>query len=574
LPVLIVEGQSDVAAAFDLGFVAIGKPSAAGGLAYLADLLTSRAVAVIGENDAGAGRLGMEKTFETLKPKVATVTKLMPPEGVKDLRAWVKQGLTQADLLKAIEHGGTTSSAELLESTAPLDVAERWLRERHWLDGVPILRIYADRWYRFDGTKYADVNPKTYVRGDLYAFLRGKTCKKIGSKGEVSMVPYEADAHIVSDIMDTLTMDCPVYDDAPCWMDGGEHPRSQDIVSFTNGMLILPDLDLMPATPQFFSLTAAPYAWDENAQCPRWHQFLSEIYPNDPEKIALLQEWFGYNLVADTSQEKLMFFVGRPGAGKGTVLEALRAVLGGGQVASTSFDTLVADFGLQPLVGKLAAILPDAHITRRGDPAKALQVLKEISGRDSVSINRKNKDFLADHKLSCRFTISVNAMPDLPDHERSLDRRLLLLPFGESFAGREDTGLKDRICQEAPGIAAWAIQGLLRLRSQGWTTPASAAPVIEEFRKQSSPVTEFADEYCEFDPEHAYPSAMMYDAFVRWCKDQGAVAGSQTRFTQRFCLLYPGCRAERHTFAGKQDRCYVGVQLTPAAVERFLLGRR
>jgi putative DNA primase/helicase len=135
-----------------------------------------------------------------------------------------------------------------------------------------------------------------------------------------------------------------------------------------------------------------PYDWSPRSKCPKWLKFLQEIFPNDPQKIDLLQEWFGYNLVADTSAEKLMFFVGRPGAGKGTVLEALRAVLGSGQVASTSFDTLVSDFGLQPLLGKLAAILPDAHITRRGDPAKALQVLKEISGRDGIGINRKNKD--------------------------------------------------------------------------------------------------------------------------------------------------------------------------------------
>ena len=572
-PVLIVEGQSDVCAGCDLGFIAVGKPSSTGGLAALSDLLVGREVCVIGENDAGAGRIGMEKTFETLKPKVKKITKLMPPEGVKDLRAWLKAGLTQADLLKAIEYGQTTSSENLLESTAPIYIGDRWLRECHWQQNMPILRHYAGNWYRFDGTKYAQVQEKTFVRGNLYQFLKDKTAKTFNSKGEVSVGPYEADAHKVSDVLDTLTMTCPIYKDAPCWLDDDEHYASRDIVTFMNGTLTLPDLDLVPTTPRLFSLTAMPYEWNRMALCPLWLKFLQEIFPNDQQKIDLLQEWFGYNMVADTTQEKLMFFVGRPGAGKGTVLEALRAVLGGNQVASTSFDTLVSDFGLQPLLGKLAAILPDAHITRRGDPAKALQVLKEISGRDSVSINRKNKDFLADHKLSCRFTISVNAMPDLPDHERSLDRRLLLLPFGESFAGREDTGLKDRLVEEAPGIAVWAINGLLRLRQQGFTLPESSSPVIEEFRKQSSPVTEFADEWCVFGP-HSCPTAMVYDAFAHWCKDQGVLAGTMTRFSQRFCLLYPGVRPDRIMFNGKQVRGFVNVKVSDAAVERYLVGRR
>jgi P4 family phage/plasmid primase-like protien len=327
------------------------------------------------------------------------------------------------------------------------------------------------------------------------------------------------------------------------------------------------------STPALFALTALPYPWNPNEKCPRWTKFLQEIFPDDPEKVLLLQEWFGYNMVADTTYEKLMFFVGRSGAGKGTVFEALRAVLGSNQVASTSFDTLVGDFGLQPLLGKLAAILPDAHITRRGDPAKALQILKEISGRDGVGVNRKNKEFLADHKLSCRFTISVNSMPDLPDHERSLDRRLLLLPFAESFAGREDTTLKDKITAEAPGIAVWAIQGLTRLRTQGFTSPKSSRPVIEEFRKQSSPITEFAEENCEFG-KFQVPSLMLYDAYARWAKDQGAMAGTHSRFGQRFCLLNPGCSAGRMMFNKVQVRCFNGVKLTEAAVDRYLVGRR
>lgn len=575
LPILIVEGQSDVAAAYDLGFIAVGKPSASGGLLYLANLLIGHETAVIGENDSGAGRLGMEKTFEAIRSKAKAVTKLMPPEGIKDLRAWVKSGLTSKGLKKAIHENGIVISHEnLLESVAPLDITERWLKERHWQNGLPILRQYIGSWYRFDGTKYARIDEKTYLRGDLYSFLSDKTIKKFTPKGELTIVPYAPDKHKVDEIVDACSMTCPVYVDAPCWLDEEEHPCSTNLVSFSNGLLILPTLNLDSSTPRLFSLTSLPYPWNPTETCPIWTRFLNQIFPNDKEKIDLLQEWFGYNMVADTSYEKLMFFVGRPGAGKGTVLEALRAVLGSNQVASTSFDSLVGDFGLSPLLGKLSAILPDAHITRRGDPAKALQILKEISGRDSVGINRKNKEILADHKLSCRFTISVNSMPDLPDHERSLDRRLLLLPFGESFTGREDTTLKDRIVEEAPGIAVWAIQGLLRLRSRGFTSPRSSVPVVEEFRKQSSPITEFADETCVFNPSHSLPGNMLYDAYARWCRDQGAMAGTHLRFNQRFLMMYPGVRVDQVVFADKQVRCFVGVKLSDEAIERYLVGRR
>jgi putative DNA primase/helicase len=574
LSTLIVEGQSDVCAAYDLGFTAVGRPSAAGGLSYLCDLLVGSDAVVMGENDAGTGRLGMEKTFETLKPKVKGIAKLMPPEGIKDLRAWVRSGLTRETLKQEIEaRGDIESSDTLLESTAPLDLADRWLHDRHWLVGLPIIRMYSGNWYRFDGKTYTKIDEKSYLRGDIYTFLKGKMCKK-ATKDGVNIVPFEANISEVTNMIDALSMTCPVYEDAPCWLDEENHPRTMDMISFTNGLIVLPDLEPIEATPRFFSMTSMPYEWHANSTCKRWLKFLSEIFPNDPQKIALLQEWFGYNLVVDTSQEKLMFLVGRPGAGKGTVLEALRAVLGSDQVASTSFDTLVSDFGLQPLLGKLAAILADAHITRRGDPAKALQILKEISGQDGVGVNRKNKEFLSDHKLTCRFTISVNSMPDLPDHERSLDRRLLLLHFGECFSGREDTHLKDKIAEEAPGIAVWAVQGLLRLRAAGFTSPTSSKPVIEEFRKQSSPISEFVDEFCEIGRNCTIPGNMLYDAYARWCKDQGALTGTSIRFSQRLLLLYPGVRADRFSFNGKQVRGFIGLKLTDEAVERYLIGRR
>jgi len=390
LPLLIVEGQSDTAAASDLGFTAIGKPSASGGFTYLIDLLLGRDVVVIGENDAGAGRLGMEKTFEALKPRVESVRKLMPPTGIKDLRAWVKKGLTKHRLLAVIEEASKTSAENLLESTAPLDIADRWLQERHWGSNLPLLRMFAESWYRFDGTKYTKVDPKTFIRGDLYAFLKGKLGKRFSAKGDVVVEPYEATAHRVSDVIDALTMTCPVYADPPCWLDDGDHPRTQDTVTFSNGLLVLPDLIRIPATSRFFSLTAAPYAWSEHAICPRWLKFLSEIFPDDQEKISLLQEWFGYNLVADNSQEKLMFFVGRPGAGKGTVIEALRAVLGSEQVASTSFDTLIGDFGLQPLVGKLLQFyqtpisLDEAILVRPSRCSKKLAVEMEWGLTESI----------------------------------------------------------------------------------------------------------------------------------------------------------------------------------------------
>ncbi len=570
-PVLVVEGQSDTAAALTLGFQAVGKPSASGGLPMLRTLLAGRHVVVIGENDSGAGQEGMEKTFEALKKSAASLVKLMPPAGVKDLRAWVRWGLNAETLLAEIQARGDAASSErMLDSVAPLDLANLWLQKCHWGEGYPILRKYAGDWYRFDGSKYLRVED-VYVRGSIYEFFADKLVKK-ASKSEIEVVPFDLSVTKVNNILDACSVACPVYTDPPCWLtDGTGKPEPIDMIRFANGILTLPERKLIPNTPAWFAMTAIPYDWDPDAQCPAWMRFIWQVFAGDLEQISLLQEWFGLMLVPDTRYEKMMFFIGRPGAGKGTAIEAMRAMLGSAQVVSTQFDNISSHFGLHSLVGKLAAIMPDAHITRRADPGRVLEVLKMISGRDGVEVNRKFRESLADYRMACRFTISVNSLPELPDHERSLDRRLLLLHFGQCFTGREDPTLKDRLIEEAPGIARWALAGLLRVRSRGeFTVPEASKPFLRDFQRQSSPVSEFLDEYGEFAPNYQIPTAVMYDAYAYWCRDQGIQAGSMSRFIQRVQILYPGTETDRMTFDGKQVRCLTGVMLSQAGIDRYL----
>lgn len=575
LPVIVVEGTTDVAAAMDLGFVAVGRPSAQGGLGQLVHLLHGRSAAIIGENDAGAGRKGMEKTFEALRGEIPEVIKVLPPSDVKDLRDWIhRYNLTQQDLLQAIEQGNRDSDSNLLESKAPLHIAELWLRTEQTVDGIPILRKYNGEWFRYNGQHYEPLDPDAHIRGRLYAFLKGKMLKKFSTKGECHTEPYETTRSKVTDIMDALNMNCPVFRDPPCWLDEREQPNPIDIVCFSNGILDVRTYakaggKLLLPTPYLFSLVSVPYPFDPTAKCPLWLRFLDEIFDGDSARMALLQEWFGYNMVADTSQEKLMLFVGRPASGKSTTLEVLQAVLGHDQYAKSSFKHLCSDFGLQPLMGKLATIMPDAHVPRQVDATQALETIKSIVGRDGVTINRKYLPQLPNCVLPCRFTIAVNELPELPDHARSLERRLNLLHFPVTFEGREDRTLKDRLPQEAAGVAIWALQGLRRLRKQGeFTVPASSGPVLDEFRRFITPVAEFISECCE-QGQYTTIKRQMFDAWKAWALDHGLRPGTRSRFGQRFMAQLPTIKSVRLD-GTTRPRAYVGIGLLPFAKEKYL----
>ncbi|MCX7429345.1 MAG: phage/plasmid primase, P4 family [Planctomycetia bacterium] len=580
LPVLVVEGQTDTAAGLDLGFVTVGRPSAQGGLKLLAELLRGRKVVVLGENDSGAGKEGMDKTYEALKPGCPEVVKVLPPEEFKDLREWKNRGgLDQEGLLAAVKDGSTTSDSTMLEDKAPLAIAERWLREYHTAEGMPILRKFKGEWFRWNGEAYDRLDEDAGVRGSLYRFLADKMFKTFSPGGDMRIQPFEATRSKVSDIVDALTMTCPVKAEPPCWLDGRQEPRMEDIVVFKNGILDVAAYlagtrkCLIPPTPNLFVQAAVPYEFDAKAACPTWIEFLGQVFDNDPGRTALLQEWFGYNMVSDTSMEKFMLMIGRPASGKSTVLDVMQSVMGRHQCAKSSFASLCSDFGLWPLLGKLAIILPDAHVPRQVDAIQALERIKSITGGDGMSVNRKYLPQLPDEKLPGRFTIAVNEMPELPDHARSLSRRLVMLDFPITFEGREDRSLKRRLPEEAPGIMVWALEGLRRLRQQGYfTTPPSSVPVAEEFQRFLTPIGDFLDECCELknEPGGWTLKTQMYDAWSMWAKERGLRVGAHSRFGQRLMAQNPQIEASRVRTKGGLVHAYMGIVLTEAAKDRYL----
>jgi len=109
-PLVVVEGVSDVLAAMDLGYTAIGKPSAEGGNDLLAKLVggKNQKIIIIGENDE-AGLRGMESTYQTLRPKCKSVIKILPPDGFSDLRDW---GPTVEEFEAWINRNKITKTAE------------------------------------------------------------------------------------------------------------------------------------------------------------------------------------------------------------------------------------------------------------------------------------------------------------------------------------------------------------------------------------------------------------------------------------------------------------------------------
>ena len=579
LPILVVEGATDVLAALDLGFTAIGRPSAMGGLKELRQMpLTGREVWIIGENDAGAGKEGLDKCHVTLRDMVKDLERVMPPKEIKDLRKWVAQGLTQADLISYVEkHGdhGPKLDPSIFDDDSAFPIAKRFLDTEFTLDKTPILRFHRGTWLQWDGSCYVEFS-EPLLRGSLYRFLEDKKFIKDTMTGP-KMTAYKPTASKIRDILDALNAWCPVELDPPTWLcEGGMDPNN--LIAFKNGLLdvneyIKGNIVLHDPHPLFFSMCVLPYDFDPDLHSELLLPTLDDILNSDKSVIEHLQEWCGYQLTPDMSMEKMMLFTGRTRCGKGTVLEAMTGMLGRQQCISTDFQSLASQFGRVPLVGKLAATLGDAKTPKAGEADAALGTILRIVGRDPIQIRPLYRQGY-DAYLSTRFTVAMNGLPSFTDHAKALAARMNIIDFPNCYEGREDTTLKTRLRQDAEAgkIVMWALEGLKRLRKRGrFEIPDVSKGTLQDMISITSPISTFASECCLLDDSNVITvTQLVFEAFQRWCGENGRKAGGNTMFIRNMLAECPSITKVQTQETGRREFAYQGLALQSWVFDKYL----
>ncbi len=445
----------------------------------------------------------------------------------------------------------------LLNPRDPRVSAKAWL-VRAQLEG----RVwYIDGQFYIWETPAYRVLPLAELRSRLGAFL--DRCLKPASQANPTSVAFSPTAYDVGLVVDALQQVTYRQVTSPAWLE--PHPLEvYDCVLCANGILHIPSGTLHPLTPHLFSVNALDFAYTADAPEPRdWLRFLDTLWPDDPEPIALLQEWFGYCLTPDTRQQKILAIIGPPRSGKGTIIRVLQALLGLPNCCAPRLSAFATQFGMAVLIGKTAAMFPDAKISGRIDTAPITESLLSISGEDIQTIPRKSlTDWTG--RLTVRFTLGMMEMPKMDDASGALVSRLLLLPLTTTFLGREDLTLQSRLVAELPGILAWARDGWLRLRARGRFLPlASAEEMRDEIRELMSPLHGFIAEWCDqSDPTATITRRALFQAYGRWCKEQGRDhPGTEQQFGQRMTAAFPSIRSSRPGTDGPRPRIYHGIDL-------------
>lgn len=359
---------------------------------------------------------------------------------------------------------------------------------------------------------------------------------------------------------------------------------NRNFLCLTNGTLNLTTLQLEGHDRQHNLQHRIEHAWQPEAACPQFLQFLDQVFEPDSdriEKIAFIQELMGYLLVPDTSLQKMVWLVGPGGNGKSVLLGVLVKLLGEKYVSTALLDRIDQPYVRAELMGKLLNISSEI-------PARAMikdAFLKAIVAGELIEAAYKRKPSFSFAPVS-RMIASTNNLPEPKDVTEGFNRRLVIVPFNRKFAESEQNPLLlAQLYEEIPGILKWAVDGLIRLRARGkFAVPPSSAAALEAFKVEANPIRQFSDECLIVSPNNkGIPATDLFKVYVDWCSERKLPCGNIISFGRgladlgfkkrksgkEFWLVSPNESngpyfAQRHVLMGQSSMPVVAKPITAA----------
>ncbi|WP_321892000.1 DNA primase family protein [Paraburkholderia tropica] len=301
---------------------------------------------------------------------------------------------------------------------------------------------------------------------------------------------------------------------------------SADHICFRNGTYNVLTRQLEPHSPIHNLLNRIDHEYVPGSLIDRWLGFLDETFAGDPDKaqkIALLQEWFGYCLTADARYQVMLLLIGLGANGKSVIVDLLRLLIGASNTADAMLHRLKVAHVRAELEGRLLNIASDLPKTGAADG-----YFKAVVAGDATEVSPKYESPYT-IKPYVRIAACTNHLPPTHDDSEGYFRRLIIVGFNNIVPpGRRNPHLLQELQPEMPGIVAWAIEGLHRLRGRGrFELPDSSITLVQTYCEITSPLLTFAAECIEPSGDRSgYRVVDLFGAYSRWCKAHGHDAGN------------------------------------------------
>ena len=339
--------------------------------------------------------------------------------------------------------------------------------------------------------------------------------------------------------------------------------RDPWLLNCANGTLDLRAGELKEHDPADLITKLAPVDYDPSAQSPLWDRVLNHALPNDDVRH-FFQKLAGYTLTGCTSEDILALIHGPTRTAKGTLQEAIAAMMG--EYAITAELDVLAQKdrsgGPRPELTRLrGARMVSIYETSRRMVLSA-SLVKTLAGSDPVTARSLYKTPIT-FKPSAKIWTATNHQPRVPADDDALWERIREIPFTVSIPeGERDPSVRSQLRDPKHGAAilAWAVLGCLLWQVEGLKQPHEVRAAGRSYRARMDPLARFIEECCIVGPSAWTASSALRKEYEDWCCEQGETPITSDALTLKLREL--GCTPQKNSRRG--GRGWAGVAIRGA----------
>ena len=293
------------------------------------------------------------------------------------------------------------------------------------------------------------------------------------------------------------------------------------LVPVGNGIYNRKTNELEPFSPNRVYLSKIATNYVEDAKNPtytfadgvKWDvdSWIRSIASDDPEIEILLWEVISDFVQSNYTRNKSIFLYSDKGNnGKGTYGELLENIVGNENVSHLAVKDFKHEFLKEQLIGKVGNI---AHENDVDDYIDSVRDFKATITGDNIIINRKYEKPMSFQFKGTNIQM-FNGLPKTRDKSDSFYRRILLVPFLQSFTNNgERTDIKNKFIHMRD-VHEYVLNRALHIDFEEFTIPKVSAQLLDQYKEDNNPVIDF---WVEFEPEFQWsllPSGFLYDLFT------------------------------------------------------------
>lgn len=306
--------------------------------------------------------------------------------------------------------------------------------------------------------------------------------------------------------------------------------RDPYLLNLRNGTLHLPSRGLRPHDRSDYITKLVDIEYDETATCPRFDQFVKDIFRDEPETTEYLRRYFGYCLSSATQDQSLLLLIGSGCNGK-SVLQSVVAKTLGDYACNASPDTFaVRDAGgargdLTRLRGARVVFTSESNEDARLDEA----MIKRLTGGEPIvarALYQGEQEFVPGFKV----IFGTNNLPRLTADDAAVWRRLRVVPFKRVIKDSEkDPELASKLILEKQGIMNWLLAGFAEWQANGLMPPLAVRDAVSDHRANLDSIGAFIEANCDVGLDYAVRAGDVFRAYNAWSAGEGLSSITQTR---------------------------------------------